>query len=69
MIYTRYESREIKILKAFPKRKVVQVKRVYDNKIFECLYSQLRADGGVSEIEKEIRIATPTNMSGFGALI
>ena len=67
MIYMRYGNREIKILKAFPEKKIVKVKRVHDNKTFECSYTQLRADGGTPEIEKEIRIATPTNMADFGA--
>lgn len=65
MIYTRFGS-EVKILKAFPKTSTVKVKRIEDNQIFHCAYAELKADGGIAEIEKEIKIATPTNLTEIG---
>lgn len=68
MIYTRFGS-EIVIQRAYPHTIKVTVKRISNGDVFDCNVSDLKADMGIAEIEKEIRIATPTNMSDFGALI
>ena len=45
----------------------VDIRRIEDGKLFlGVLISDLKADNGMEEIEKAIKLATPTNLTEIG---
>jgi len=54
MIYTMWGS-EVKIVDYFPESSTVAIKRESDGQEFVCQILELKADGGLNEIEEAIK--------------
>lgn len=65
MIYTRFGS-PIEIISLDKKTNLLTIRRIEDEKEFFANPRELKADDGTEEINKAIKLVTPTNLTEIG---